>query len=134
MSWTPARIDMLKALWAEGLSATAIAARFGNVTRNAVIGKVHRLSLPQRLSAQRPRVALRRELCRPKMPVPVLPQPKSQVALLTVSAALLALDGLRASSCRWPYGDPKQEGFGFCGREHVRLLPRAPRHSDGSAP
>ena len=41
MAWTEERVELLKKLWAEGLSASQIAARLGGVTRNAVIGKVH---------------------------------------------------------------------------------------------
>ncbi|MCB1485650.1 MAG: GcrA cell cycle regulator, partial [Hyphomicrobiaceae bacterium] len=43
MSWTDERVELLKKLWGEGLSASQIAGRLGSVTRNAVIGKVHRL-------------------------------------------------------------------------------------------
>jgi GcrA cell cycle regulator len=42
MGWTDERVELLKKLWADGLSASQIAARLGGVTRNAVIGKVHR--------------------------------------------------------------------------------------------
>lgn len=48
MSWTDERVEILKKLWAEGLSASQIAAQLGGVTRNAVIGKVHRLKLSGR--------------------------------------------------------------------------------------
>ncbi len=48
MNWTDERVEMLKKLWAEGLSASQIAGQLGNVTRNAVIGKVHRLKLSGR--------------------------------------------------------------------------------------
>ncbi|MTI18765.1 GcrA cell cycle regulator [Rhodobacteraceae bacterium RKSG542] len=48
MSWTTERVELLTKLWAEGLSASQIAAELGNVTRNAVIGKVHRLGLSGR--------------------------------------------------------------------------------------
>ena len=48
MSWTDVRIELLKKLWADGLSASQIAAELGGVTRNAVIGKVHRLGLSGR--------------------------------------------------------------------------------------
>ncbi|WP_279481009.1 GcrA family cell cycle regulator [Aureimonas sp. SK2] len=51
MSWTDERIDLLKQLWGEGLSASQIASQLGGVTRNAVIGKVHRLKLDSRLKA-----------------------------------------------------------------------------------
>ncbi len=59
MSWTDERVELLKKLWGDGLSASQIAAQLGGVTRNAVIGKVHRLSLSGRAkpasSSPRPR-------------------------------------------------------------------------------
>lgn len=48
MSWTDDRVEQLKKLWESGLSASQIAAELGNITRNAVIGKVHRLGLSGR--------------------------------------------------------------------------------------
>ena len=51
MNWTDERVEKLKKLWSEGLSASQIAALLGGVSRNAVIGKVHRLSLPGRAKA-----------------------------------------------------------------------------------
>lgn len=51
MNWTDERVEKLKRLWAEGLSASQIAAQLGGVSRNAVIGKVHRLNLPGRVKA-----------------------------------------------------------------------------------
>src|SRR2546423_15305097 len=59
MMWTDERVELLKKLWADGLSASQIAAELGGITRNAVIGKVHRLGLSGRAkspsSAPRPR-------------------------------------------------------------------------------
>src|ERR1700691_4762226 len=62
MSWTDERVELLKKLWSDGLSASQIAAELGGITRNAVIGKVHRLGLPGRAkstssTAPRPRKA-----------------------------------------------------------------------------
>ena len=62
MTWTDERVESLKKLWGEGLSASQIAAELGGITRNAVIGKVHRLGLSGRAkspsaSAPRPRKA-----------------------------------------------------------------------------
>ena len=62
MGWTDERVELLKKLWADGLSASQIAAELGGITRNAVIGKVHRLGLSGRAkspssSAPRPRKA-----------------------------------------------------------------------------
>ncbi|MGZ3259711.1 MAG: GcrA family cell cycle regulator, partial [Croceibacterium sp.] len=48
MSWTDERVALLSKLWADGLSASQIAAELGGITRNAVIGKVHRLGLSGR--------------------------------------------------------------------------------------
>src|SRR5690348_2830003 len=51
MNWTDERVEQLKKLWADGLSASQIAAELGGITRNAVIGKVHRLGLSGRTKA-----------------------------------------------------------------------------------
>ena len=51
MSWTDERVELLKKLWGEGQSASQIAKELGGVTRNAVIGKVHRLGLSNRASS-----------------------------------------------------------------------------------
>ena len=51
MSWTDERVELLKKMWTEGQSASQIAKELGGVTRNAVIGKVHRLGLSNRAGA-----------------------------------------------------------------------------------
>ena len=53
MGWTDERVGTLKKLWLEGLSASQIAKQLGGVTRNAVIGKVHRLGLSGRAASPR---------------------------------------------------------------------------------
>ena len=54
LNWTDDRVELLKKLWSEGLSASAIATALGGVTRNAVIGKVHRLGLSGRAKPPQP--------------------------------------------------------------------------------
>jgi len=54
MSWTEERIDRLKAMWAKGATASQIADELGGVSRNAVIGKAHRLGLESRPSPVKP--------------------------------------------------------------------------------
>lgn len=54
MSWTDERVELLKKMWGEGQSASQIAKELGGVTRNAVIGKVHRLGLSNRTSGAAP--------------------------------------------------------------------------------
>src|SRR5664279_3387952 len=61
MNWSDDRVEQLKSLWTEGLSASQIARALGGVTRNAVIGKVHRLGLAGRASpsrSERPRLPM----------------------------------------------------------------------------
>ena len=123
-SWTDARIEVLTRLWREGQSASAIARELGGTTRNAVIGKVHRLGLSGRAAPARP--ATRRPR-RPKAghpavrvgrapvlrPWPVLVEP----APLEGTADMVSVG---AHDCRWPIGDPKAQDFALCGRPAVR--------------
>lgn len=72
MNWTDERVEKLKKLWSEGLSASQIASQLGGVSRNAVIGKVHRLSLPGRAkaggTATSARTAAKRTTSAPRAP------------------------------------------------------------------
>jgi len=81
MSWTDERIDLLKRLWGEGQSASQIAGQLGGVTRNAVIGKVHRLKLDSRLkSATAAEVPVVLAAPKPSRPVLVESVPVPEVA------------------------------------------------------
>jgi GcrA cell cycle regulator len=135
MSWTEERCATLAKLWADGLSASQIAGRLGDVTRNAVIGKVHRLGLPGRIRASHrqarnhlaalrsARQAAVAPIRRPKTPARLPAAPASSVAVEAIepqhsepiapATAVLALTG---NACRWPFGDPKRDFRGFCCR------------------
>lgn len=126
MSWTDERVDQLKNLWGEGKTAAEIAKLLGGVTRNAVIGKAHRLKLSGRVSPIQANPRVEATLNRPsndqratkivareRSPV-VAPTPVSmREELIPIKG--IALTELREGTCRWPIGDPKQEGFKFCG-------------------
>src|SRR6201993_369506 len=72
LNWTDDRVEQLKSLWTEGLSASQIARALGGVTRNAVIGKVHRLGLAGRASPSRSE--------RPRLPMaPKVPSVRTQL-------------------------------------------------------
>lgn len=75
MNWTDERVEKLKKLWSEGLSASQIAAQLGGVSRNAVIGKVHRLNLPGRAKSGGTQNA-----SRPKRPAAAPPRPSNFAA------------------------------------------------------
>ena len=81
MGWTDERVELLKKLWAEGLSASQIAAELGGVTRNAVIGKVHRLGLAGRAKSTRSSTPRPRAKPRAPKPTPRLPQFSGNAAL-----------------------------------------------------
>ncbi|MGX9393932.1 GcrA family cell cycle regulator (plasmid) [Nitrobacteraceae bacterium UC4446_H13] len=128
--WTDERVERLKSLWTQGLSASQIAAELGGVTRNAVIGKVHRLGLSGRATtAAKPRAP---RLQKPSRFRPVgnglhrgnlaLTSPDiAYVEEVRVTAEIvplaryLTLAELEPSSCRWPIGDPSSPDFRFCG-------------------
>jgi GcrA cell cycle regulator len=149
MGWTDERVELLKKLWAEGLSASQIAGRLGGVTRNAVIGKVHRLGLSgratsSRSSSPRPRrTHVPRANRTPQMmyatrgnvalkPVyeediePLLAPLEELVIPLNERASILTL---KESMCRWPIGDPGEPEFHFCGRKKCGTLPYCEHHA-----
>lgn len=147
MSWTDERVDLLKRLWSEGLSASQIAGRLGSVTRNAVIGKVHRLGLSgrattSRMKSHRPRTRLA-NVKRPVKPrfaqvgnpavralyvdaeTYVAPAEEIEIPV----AERKTIQTLGECSCRWPIGDPQSAEFHFCGRPKVPLLPYCEVHA-----
>ncbi|HEX8233007.1 MAG TPA: GcrA family cell cycle regulator [Caulobacteraceae bacterium] len=148
MGWTDERVETLKKLWLEGLSASQVAKQLGGVTRNAVIGKVHRLGLSGRATPSqpsRPRIAAPRppRAVHHHAPRRVEPRADPQPVALRYpeepgSATVLTLG---AHMCKWPIGDPSSDGFTFCGRrigdgsycvEHARLAYQ-PQQKKGKA-
>ena len=124
MEWTEERVEVLKTLWTEGNTASEVSRRLG-VTRNAVIGKVHRLGLGGRVAPAAPRAiaaaAPRRTRARSSWTRAAAPHTAPQSRLKRVEALDLAptadLLTLNERSCRWPIGHPNEPEFGFCGRE-----------------
>ena len=84
MSWTDDRVETLKRMWAEGQSASQIAKELGGVTRNAVIGKVHRLGLSNRVEGEEPAAAAP---AAPPEPAPVQPAPAAAPRVVRVEPA-----------------------------------------------
>jgi GcrA cell cycle regulator len=143
MSWTDERVELLKKLWADGLSASQIAAELGGVTRNAVIGKVHRLGLSGRAkspssSSPRPRKArssshmlrVSRTSIRGNNALAydyaAEPEPELIEIPLEQRKTLLQLSD---ATCRWPVGDPGSTDFFFCGGEPNEGSPYCTYHS-----
>lgn len=120
-TWSDDRVTALKVLWQSGASASQIARQLGGVTRNAVIGKVHRLGLSGRATPSRPgrapRISSPRAARPARSPPPPRPQVRQTVPVVLEGPGLVAeMSGLRAHMCKWPIGDPKAADFSFCGR------------------
>jgi GcrA cell cycle regulator len=120
-TWSDDRVTILKTLWLSGASAAQIARQLGGVTRNAVIGKVHRLGLSGRARPSRPGRAPRNPTPRAARPARPAPPPRTRVRESARPApegpGLIAdMSGLKAHMCKWPIGDPKAADFSFCGR------------------
>ena len=129
--WTDERIARLKELHAERWSASEIAGAM-HITRNAVIGKLHRLGIVGPLRVRKLKPSIRRRGPRTtgradlivhraaarkqyKAPPPVAPTP-----------TMIGVLGLTECTCRFPLNDPKGPLFGFCGSEEGTSYPGAP--------
>ena len=138
MSWTDDRVELLKKLWLDGRSASQISNELGGgVTRNAVIGKVHRMGMsgrtktpempvasakPKDRQQARPQVSrptgpvVRGNLALALTPAPAIkPTPRSSDNVVIPISERVTLMELREAMCRWPLGDPTQPDFRFCG-------------------
>ncbi len=145
MDWTAEAIERLRALWAEGHSTAEIGRRMG-VSKNAVVGKAHRLQLPARPSpirrdapGRRPtlpplRVAMAPAIAAP-VPASAAPAPRRELAAPQPRPAMAAPSVVRpfprggARSCCWPIGEPGTEGFRFCTAEAMSPKPYCPEHA-----
>ena len=138
MSWTDERVELLRQHWIEGKSASQIAGLLGHgLTRNAVIGKVHRLGLagrakapssaaPRPRQAPQQRIATPRPAAAPRMvhgatalavsPLTVTDEEAEafESVVLPMSLRVTIVD-LKEAMCRWPLGDPTSPDFRYCG-------------------
>jgi len=140
MGWTDERVETLKKLWLDGLSASQIAKQLGGVTRNAVIGKVHRLGLsgratpsqPQRPAFKAPRAPRPALAAAPAPRRPLEPAMPTQLPAPIFTAeepGTATVLTLGAHMCKWPIGDPASDGFTFCGRRSDREGPYCGEHA-----
>ena len=115
MSWTHERIEQLKKLWEAGYTASNIATELGGITRNAVIGKAHRLGLSGRMKSKS-KVSSVSIVRKRKMPV----NKNSKIIELTTSVEPMnptSFADIKDGLCRWPLGEPEDLDFKFCGRK-----------------
>ena len=122
MSWTPDREKKLKDLWKKGHTASQIASLLGGTTRNAVIGKAHRLNLEARAISKKstPKVNTENNF-KSEVKIQKLGRKARFKALLLDKSFEQEnpkkLEDLTDETCRWPIGHPYEEKFYFCGRK-----------------
>lgn len=138
MAWTDERVDRALKLWADGWSASQIARELGGITRNAVLGKIHRRGKADRPAASKP-ARVPRALPAPRPAAVAAPSPpRALSAKLAGNGTVFAEPEaarpprevvpfraeapgsatsltLSAYQCKWPIGDPREEGFTHCG-------------------
>ncbi|MGB0671655.1 MAG: GcrA family cell cycle regulator [Rhodospirillales bacterium] len=147
VDWTPTRVNALIALWNEGISTSEIGNRLG-VTKNAVVGKVHRLGLPKRQSpirtggssSPKPRAKRKpRATAKPaphQAPLPRAPRPaqpsaqRRTLAEADAQAKKVNLEDLKSGMCSWPIGEPGTPEFKFCGNHSVEGRPYCGAHCE----
>ena len=130
MSWTDERVTQLRQLWGNGKSASEIAEILGGVSRNAVIGKAHRLELSGRPSPikrkedeEEETVVVAVETAAPAVAkVPARPAPERKSGGATIL-------NLTERMCKWPIGDPRDKDFHFCGKSAHGNLPYCAEHA-----
>ena len=134
MGWTPEKVNKLKELWGKGSTAAQIASIIGEVSRNAVIGKAHRLNLQARATSKKTRQKINVEESN------TTTEAKTQKLGRKARFKALLLDKnfeqenpkkleeLTDETCRWPIGHPYEEKFYFCGRKPMEKFPYCKLH------
>ena len=132
MSWTEEKVAKLKELWTKGHTASQIAEALGDTTRNAVIGKAHRLNLearaPSKQSSQTS-TSVNRPVRRGS--ASISRKAKFQSILLDKNFEPenpKSLEELTDQTCKWPIGHPNEEKFYFCGRKPEGEFPYCKLH------
>ena len=126
MAWTEEKTEQLKKLWAEGHTASQISKMLGDgISRNAVIGKSHRLGLQGRAQSRMvsaPRINNR--VINEKNSLAKQRRPRGLRAIVIEKdfepENPKQLEELDESSCKWPIGHPDEKSFYFCGRSSLK--------------
>ncbi len=125
MSWTEEKVAKLKELWGKGNTASQIAEIIGGISRNAVIGKAHRLNLSAKIKT---RTAASNESFENSVVdknIKSKRSPRSKFKSLIIEKDFepenpKQLEELDENSCKWPIGHPDEKNFYFCGRSSLK--------------
>ena len=133
MSWTPEKEKKLRELWKKGLSASQIASMLEGTTRNAVIGKAHRLNLKARNTTRKTEVKANKQVNGPQEIKYQKLGRKAKFKALLLDKNFekenpIKFDEITDKTCRWPIGHPHESSFYFCGRTPMEKFPYCKLH------
>ena len=125
MSWTEEKVAKLKELWGKGNTASQIAEIIGGISRNAVIGKAHRLNLSAKIKTRTATSSQNFENLKNEKNTPIRRGRKSKFKSLIIEKDFepenpKQLEELDENSCKWPIGHPDEKSFYFCGRSSLK--------------
>ena len=133
MSWTEEKVQKLRQLWTKGHTASEIAGILGETTRNAVIGKAHRLDLETRAPSKVSPRSEKKEINPSQVKLKGSASRKSKFNSILLDKNFepenpTLLENLTDQICKWPSGHPDEENFYFCGRKSVVAFPYCKLH------
>ena len=125
MSWNEEKVEKLKELWGKGSTASQIAEIIGGISRNAVIGKAHRLNLSSKIKTRNASSSQNFDNSSEENSSKQKRGRKSKFQSLIIEKDFepenpKKLDELDESSCKWPIGHPEEQSFYFCGRSSLK--------------
>ena len=125
MSWTEEKVEKLKELWGKGNTASQIAEIIGGISRNAVIGKAHRLNLSAKIKTRNAVSNRNLESNSDEKSIKIKRGRKSKFKSLIIEKDFepenpKQLEELDENSCKWPIGHPDEKSFYFCGRTSLK--------------
>ncbi len=125
MSWTDEKVAKLKELWGKGSTASQIAEIIGGISRNAVIGKAHRLNLSAKIKTRAATSNQNFETSLEEKNIKNKRGRKSKFKSLIIEKDFepenpKQLEELDENSCKWPIGHPDEKSFYFCGRSSLK--------------
>ena len=125
MSWTDEKVAKLKELWGSGNTASQIAEIIGGISRNAVIGKAHRLNLSAKIKTRTATSNQNYENSLEERDIKNKKVRKNKFKSLIIEKDFepenpKQLEELDENSCKWPIGHPDEKSFYFCGRSSLK--------------
>ncbi|MDA8851263.1 hypothetical protein N9J04_00640 [Candidatus Pelagibacter sp.] len=125
MSWDEQKVEKLKELWGKGSTASQIAEIIGGISRNAVIGKAHRLNLSSKIKTRNASSIQDFDNSSEENSSKQRRVKKSKFQSLIIEKDFepenpKKLEELDESSCKWPIGHPEEQSFYFCGRSSLK--------------